>query len=122
MIPRLRSPGRSATGVFCPTDDTLVKLYYALRQRGIEPGAEYELIGCNNDPVYMNQMHPRSATIDIKLDTVGKRAVEQLLWRMTHPDDTSRVEVFIRPELVLPENEVETTKRAELETSDFVVV
>lgn len=45
------------------------------------------------------------ATIDIRLETVGARAVEQLLWRMAHPDDTDRVAIFASPVLVPGEAE-----------------
>jgi LacI family transcriptional regulator len=44
-----------------------------------------DLIGCNNDEPFLTQMHPRPATIDIALEKVGQRAVEQLLRRIANP-------------------------------------
>lgn len=87
-------------GVFCASDDLMMAVYNKLHQRNIEPGRDVELIGCNNDPVIMSQMHPRPATIDIKFDAVGERAVDQLFWRMSHRDDHNQMELFISPELV----------------------
>lgn len=88
------------TGVFCASDDVMLSVLNKLGQGGIEPGKDIELIGCNNDPVLMAQMHPRPATIDIKLDAVGERAMDQLFWRMSHRDDKDRVELLVKPELI----------------------
>ncbi|VGO15338.1 Ribose operon repressor [Pontiella desulfatans] len=89
------------TGIFVSSDDLMVRVYNQLKQHGVEPGKDVDLIGCNNDKQYMDQMHPRPATVDIKLDLVGERAVEQLLWRMSHPGDIAQAQLLIKPE-VLP--------------------
>jgi len=87
-------------GIFAPMDNVLLSAYNCLKFMGKTPDKEVTLIGCNNDPQFMGQMNPRPATIDIKLDTVGKKAVEQLLIRMQFPDDKDRVEILVKPELV----------------------
>ncbi len=92
------------SGVFCASDDLMLSVYNKLYQQGLAPGRDIELIGCNNDPIIMAQMHPRPATIDIKLDIVGERAIDQLLWRMSHRDDRDRVELTVKPELVPAED------------------
>ena len=53
------------------------------------------------------KLQPRPATVDIKLDTVGERAVEQLFWRMANPDDPSRAKIIIPSELVPAEDVAE---------------
>lgn len=91
------------TGIFVASDDAMLTLFNCLQLAGLRPGRDLELIGCNNDPPYISQMRPRPATIDIKLDIVGQRAVEQLLWRMNHRNEESRSEVLVKPVLIAPE-------------------
>lgn len=91
------------TGLFVGSDDLMVRVFNHLRRAGLEPRVDVDLIGCNNDRQYMDQMHPRPATIDIKLDVVGERAVGQLLWRMSHPDDVAQARLLIKPEIVAAE-------------------
>lgn len=96
------------SGIFVGSDDLMLRVYNHLKQRGIEPGKDVDIIGCNNDPQYMDQMHPRPATVDIKLDMVGERAVEQLLWRMSHPTDVAQMQLLIKPEIIPAEQEAAT--------------
>lgn len=99
-VHELRSSGEQPTAIFAGSDDLMVRVYNRLRQHGFEPGKDVELIGCNNDKQFLDQMHPRPATIDIKLDLVGERAIEQLLWRMSHPADQARAQLLIKPVIV----------------------
>jgi DNA-binding LacI/PurR family transcriptional regulator len=48
-------------------------------------------------------MHPRPATIDLKLDQVGRQAVAKLLWKMSHPDECVIPGIRVSPELIPPE-------------------
>ena len=93
-------------GMFVASDDLMVAIYHRLRQEGFEPGRDVVLIGCNKDVPYLEQLHPRPATIDIRLDLVGERAVDQLLWRMSHPSDEGQTDVLIKPVIVLAEGAV----------------
>lgn len=100
LLDRIAGLSPRPDGIFFFGDDLMLAAFNGLRNRGIEPQRDVDLIGCNNDKQFMNQMHPRPATIDIKLDLLGERAVEQLLWRMAHPEDDSRMEILIKPALV----------------------
>ncbi len=91
------------TGVFCVSDDLMLAVYNGLLQRGIQPGKDMELIGCNNDAVRMEQMHPRPATIDLKLSQVGRQAADRLIWEMSHPDERDLSKIYIQPELIAAE-------------------
>lgn len=106
LVSRLVAEYPRPTGCFCVADDAMLAAVSGLERAGIRCGKDIELIGCNNDPQLMAQMHPRPATIDIRLDQVGERAVEQLLRRMQNPDE-SRTEVLIKPVLV-PADDGET--------------
>jgi LacI family transcriptional regulator len=103
LVDRLAALNPRPTGVFCVSDDLLLAVFNGLRQRGIEPGRDIELIGCNNDRLLMEQMHPRPATIDLKLNQVGKQAVELLLKKMSQPSDTNPTGILVEPSLFLPE-------------------
>ncbi len=105
------------TGIFAATDERMLALFHALHRIGLEPGRDVDLIGCNNDPAYMSQMHPRPATVDIKLDAVGEQAVEQLLRRMAQPHAPNRTAILVQP-VVAPSEETtdsDTIVGAELE-------
>ena len=95
-------------GVFCPADDIMLAVHNVLHKHGIEPGRDIDLIGCNNDYQFMKLMHPRPATIDIKLTEVGRKSVEQLLRRMANPKDKSQSEIKIPPEVVPAETQTQT--------------
>jgi len=88
------------TAMFVPSDNHMLEVFNALKLNGIEPCREIDLLGCNNDVMFLSKMNPRPATIDIKLNLVGYRGVEQLLTRMKHPEESSRTQVFISPVLV----------------------
>lgn len=90
------------TALFVPSDSDLLDAFKALKGCGIEPMKDIDLIGCNNDTLYLNQMIPRPATIDIKLELVGRRAVDQVVARLENPSEASRVQVFISPVLIVP--------------------
>lgn len=87
-------------GVFCAADDLMLAVYNGLRHRGIEPGRDIELIGCNNDMVFLDQMHPRPATIDLRLKRVGRLALEQLLQKMSKPNEGEPIALTVSPVIV----------------------
>ena len=43
--------------------------------------------------------------IDIRTEAIGRRGVEQLLWRLEHPAVSERVVATVEPRLVLPLDE-----------------
>jgi LacI family transcriptional regulator len=88
------------TALFCLADDRMLAVFHALRREEFRALAEMELIGCNNDPLFMDQMHPRPATIDIHLDLVGREAGNLLWQRFGEGGNSASLEVFIKPRLV----------------------
>lgn len=105
VIEDLRGRSTRPTAIFVASDDLMVAVFNRLRQEGMEPGRDVELIGCNNDLPYLGQLHPRPATIDIRLDLVGERSVDQLLRRMSHPVDQGQTDVLIKPVIVPAESQ-----------------
>ncbi|MDF7808791.1 LacI family DNA-binding transcriptional regulator [Pontiellaceae bacterium B12219] len=103
VVQDLHLSAEKPTAIFVGSDDLMVRVFNRLQQHGYEPGKAIDLIGCNNDRQFMDQMHPRPATINIKLDMVGERAIEQLFWRMAHPTDVAQAQLLIKPEIVAAE-------------------
>ncbi len=90
-----------ATGIFVPMDFQLAIVHRILRRRGIEPGRDLELIGCDGELGMLAGLSPRPATIEIPGESIGRRAVEQLLLRLGNPEaDWRRVGIVIEPRLI----------------------
>ena len=70
----------------------------------LQLGKDLDVISCDNEQQYLSSLKVRPATIDINLDLVGRRGVQQLLWRMKHPEEPSRIDVLVRPRIVLPQS------------------
>jgi DNA-binding LacI/PurR family transcriptional regulator len=86
LVDRLLAREKTISGLFVESDHWLGPVYALLYQRGIQPGRDIELIGCNRELPLLNALHPRPATIDIHAEEVGRRAVEQLMRRMADPN------------------------------------
>ncbi len=87
------------TGLFLPADNQLARAYAALRRLGASPGVRLRLIGCNHDRALIARLSPRPATIDLHLDLVGERAVQQLLARLEQPA-LPLTQLYVTPTLV----------------------
>jgi DNA-binding LacI/PurR family transcriptional regulator len=97
----MKIPARSRpTGVFVPSDRTAVQLYSALERRGLRAGVDLSVISCNNEQSLLMDLNPGVTTIDVHAEFIGRRAVDQLLWRMKHRDVSLAVQVLIEPTLV----------------------
>jgi DNA-binding LacI/PurR family transcriptional regulator len=93
-----------ATGLFVPYDPMAALVYRLLRRRGLRPGRDADIVSCNNQRSTLAGLDPRSATIDIGSEAMGRHAVEQLLRRLRHPEDTRSAQVVVEPVLVAGEN------------------
>lgn len=87
------------TGLFVPRDAITIRMYRALRARGIEPGRDIEIISCDNIPA-LDGLDPRPATIDVRPRELARRAVDQLLRRITQPQKEVSVSTTIEPLLI----------------------
>lgn len=94
----IRNSG-SPTAIFLAADTLAPAVCAELQRRGLTAGEDVDLISCNNEQMLLNHVHPRPATIDIHAEQVGRKAVEQLLWRIDHPTEP-RVTIALEPTLV----------------------
>ncbi|HEX3358911.1 MAG TPA: LacI family DNA-binding transcriptional regulator [Tepidisphaeraceae bacterium] len=104
LVDRLLEEREKPTGLFVATDAQLPGFYHALLARGLHPEQDVHLIGCDNEQQFLSQLSPAPATIDINLELVGHRAVQQLLWRIRNPEEKNRISLLVEPRLITPQD------------------
>ncbi|HEV7300689.1 MAG TPA: LacI family DNA-binding transcriptional regulator [Tepidisphaeraceae bacterium] len=89
------------TGLFVADDMQAALLQPELQAQGvvIGPGG-VEVISCNDEQPYLAGLAPKPATIDIQVAAIGRKGVEQLVWRMANPDAPERITCMVEPSLV----------------------
>ena len=88
------------TALFVPSDRTAVQLYSALERLGLRIGTDLSLVSCNNEKSLLMNLRPGLTTVDIHAEVIGRRAVDQLLWRIKHPHEPLSLQILIDPTLV----------------------
>ena len=104
LIRTYREAKEKPTGIFI-AEDWLVRLVYnAFRDAGYEIGGPngIEVISCNNDRAHLVGVDPVPATIDIRYEEIGYRALEQLVHRLTHKGPSDRIRIMLEPALLPP--------------------
>ena len=92
------------TGLFVEEDRLLPMIDRGLRVRGVRPGpgGDVEIISCNDERPHYAGLASLPARVDIRPEAVGRRGVEQLVWRMRNPGLAERVRVMVEPALIEP--------------------
>lgn len=88
------------TGLFVPMDMQTAMVYRLLYKKGIIPGKDLEIIGSDDEKASLIGLYPRPATISIGPQAMGRRAVDQLFWRMENPAVHEQMRVMVEPRLV----------------------
>ncbi|HEY3321015.1 MAG TPA: LacI family DNA-binding transcriptional regulator [Planctomycetota bacterium] len=88
------------TGLFFPADSITATAYFLLVERGVVPGRDVDVVSCNNERSLLAPLNPPPAIIDIHADQVGRRAIEQLLWRLDNPR-APKVSIQLDPEVLV---------------------
>jgi DNA-binding LacI/PurR family transcriptional regulator len=88
-------------GLFVSQDVEAIGLYPMLVQHGIRPGADVQIISCNNEQSGLAMLSPRPATIDLGTDQIGRWAVTRLVNRIVRPSEPP-IRMLIAPKLVEP--------------------
>jgi len=100
LVDQLLAATPRCTGLFVPNDMMTAVVYPMLERAGVMPGRDIDVISCNNEAAYLVGLNPRPATIDIGAETMGRRCVEQLVWRMNNADESRQVQVAVEPVLI----------------------
>ncbi|MBF0245866.1 MAG: LacI family DNA-binding transcriptional regulator, partial [Planctomycetes bacterium] len=101
LVERLAQCRPKPDGLFIPYDFATALAYPVLQKAGIIPGEDIQVISVNNEESCLAGLKPRPATIDIQMESMSRHAVELLLWKVAHPEEASRTQVVVEPELVL---------------------
>ncbi|HHH76078.1 MAG TPA: LacI family transcriptional regulator [Phycisphaerae bacterium] len=88
------------TGMFVTCDALTAKIYPILGNMGIRIGCDLEIVSCNNETSLLAGLEPRPVSIDIQPEKIGKKAVEQLRWRLLHPDEEDQITIEVSPKLL----------------------
>jgi len=88
------------TAMLVSADSIAVQLYAALRERGLQVGKDLSLLSFNHEKPLVGGLNPPLTTIDIRAETIGRRAVERLIWRIDHPEDVVPTKIIVEPVLV----------------------
>ncbi|WP_432799330.1 LacI family DNA-binding transcriptional regulator [Poriferisphaera sp. WC338] len=100
VFERMMNKKNRPTGFFIPNDLITAISYRILQSLGIQIGKDIEVISFGHELTYLAGLSPRPAMIDSGAELIGRRGVEQLLWRLCNPDQDRTVEVAIDPHIV----------------------
>lgn len=87
------------TGLLVPSDRTAVQLYRVLEKRCLRAGVDISIISCNNEKSLTGSLDPALTSIDVRAEAIGQRSVDQLLWRIAHPNEEHDIQLLIEPVL-----------------------
>jgi LacI family transcriptional regulator len=114
LVERYLALSPRPTGLFVADDMQVAMLQPALQKRGVQLGYDpeaglAEIVSCNNEQPYLVGLQPRPAVVDIRVESIGRRGVEQLLWRLDHPEVTERIITAIEPVVIPPPQDAART-------------
>ncbi len=87
------------TGIMIDADTIAMSVYQCLLERGIRPGADLEIVSCNNERQVIASLNPPPAVVDTQSHDIGRRGVEQVLWRNLNRQSSRNV-IIIEPTIV----------------------
>ncbi len=100
LVDRFLALSPRPTGLFVPLDFFTAIVYRQLDKRGIRPGRDLTIISANGELCFLAGLNPRPATIDIGGETIGRRAVEQLLSRIRNPKEARGLRMIVEPVII----------------------
>lgn len=99
ILRALLLPEPRPTALFVPADHFISHVYSMLYAIGVIPGEDIEVISCNNDTPVIQSLHPRPATIDLHIPTIGKAGIDTLLKRIAAPE-SPYITLLFEPTLI----------------------
>jgi LacI family transcriptional regulator len=92
--------GERPTVVVVPSDDVAFQLFAAFHGRNVTVGRDVSVFSLRHERGLVAGILPRLASLDIQAEEIGRRAVDQLRWRLEHAGDRPAVSIGIRPKLI----------------------
>src|SRR5690606_14937654 len=111
QLDRLLSMNPRPTAMMLQADMFAPSVYRQLFARDICPQRDIAIITCNNERPYLNALRPVPAVIDLPAARIGRRSVDQLLWRVQNPHAPA-VRVMVAPSLIPPPQANDITEYA----------
>lgn len=99
LVDRMLDQRQRPTAIFAPDDSVGAMVARALVARGLQTGRDISLMSCNNETSLLMGLHPAMTTIDVHAHDIGRRAVDQLTWRIAHRDDPF-MDIGLEPTLI----------------------
>jgi LacI family transcriptional regulator len=96
-FPKARRP----TAIFVPADNIAAHLYTALSARGLAAPDDVGIISCNYEKPLARALKPRLTTLDVHAGEIGRRAVDQLMWRIERTAESAAQTLLLEPTLVI---------------------
>ena len=99
MADRLLALEPPLTGLFI-ANDNVATLIQTLRERGLHIGQDLFIVCSNREYAKLCSPDVRLMIVDIHAEDIGREAIAQLLWRMTHRDAPEVVFKQVRAQLI----------------------
>lgn len=104
IVDRLMALKPLPTGIMIADDMQSAILQPLLQRQGLKIGdGAAEVVSVNNEKPFLLGLNPRPAVLDLRFELVGRRGVEQLLWRIEHTSVPERIITAVEPMMVTPE-------------------
>ncbi len=88
------------TAMVVSADSIAVQLYAALRQRGLKVGVDLSVLSFNHEKPLVTGLVPALTTLDVRAEAIGRRAVQQLLWRIRNKNDSIVTKILVEPTFI----------------------
>jgi len=97
------------TAILLQADMYAASVYRQLAERGVRPQHDVAIVTCNNERPFLNGLRPAPAVIDLRAEVIGRRSVEQLLWRIGNPHEPP-LRIMVEPALLEPDRLIPSAK------------
>ena len=101
LVARLVALPSCPTALLLQADILTPVIYRLLEESGLRPMRDIEVLTCNHEPAYLSHLKPQPVILDLHAEAIGRRAVEQVLWRFRHPHEPA-MRVMVEPMILLP--------------------
>lgn len=88
------------TVMIVSADSIAVQLYAALRQRGLKVGVDLSVLSFNHEKPLVMGLVPALTTLDVRAEAIGRRAVQQLFWRIRNKNEQIATKILVEPCLI----------------------
>ena len=100
LVNKLCQMNPRPTALFVESDILVAPIYQALTAAGVAPQRDIEIITCNNERPYLSMVEPKLTVVDIQPQVIGRRTVDQLLWRVANANAPA-MRIMVSPVLVV---------------------